>query len=217
MLTRDDLYGVSIKTSVAGETCTFSPGVGECNLTTIIIGFTGTKDVILDSPVVNPFGFISIPDTNYLAVIGNQGIRSQQPFVFGFTNSVRSDSALDIQPGESAVYSVGVSPNPGIILEMKLTEMRAKFHSIQCKMINGNSTQKILSDLVGELIDFLSFYNSSILTIYNTHTHISATPGNPTAVPVPLLVSYTASFPLTTDQTYLNNNQCFIDNTGTNL
>jgi len=212
------LYSVSLKSSIAGANTVFSIG-NSCNLLTNIQGYTGTTDIVTSCPIVSPFGFIGIPDSNYIAAVGNMGIRSQQPIVLGYSNTIRADSALDLQPGESGIFSVGTSPNPGLALEMKLTEMRAKFHSISCKIMNGDSTNKILLDLLGELIDYFSYFNTNIVAIYNLHTHTSATPGSPTGTPNPpnVFTPYTESFPLATDQTYLTGNHGFIDNNGTTL
>jgi phage gp45-like len=207
-----ELYGVSIKNSSAGTQTVFMSGTNNCNLTTTIQGYTGTTDIINTTPVVNPYGFLSIPDQAYNAVIGNMGIRSQQPFVFGYTNAVQSTSPLTLAAGETGLYN-----STTYSFELKLAEVRARFAGISCKLFNGNSSQTIFDDVITEILDMISYLNTTVFTTYNTHTHISSAPTVATSPPTPLLTSYVPTGNLTTDQTYLNANHCFIDDAGTTL
>ena len=214
MLIDDRLYSVAMKSSTAGAQTVFLAGTNQCNLTTTIQGYTGTTDIVQTSPVINPYGFLSIPDQAYNAVVGNMGIRSQQPVVLGYSNGVKATSPIAVQAGETGLYN-----STSYSLELKLAEVRARFNSISCKMINGDSTQKIFEDVITEILDMISYINTSVVTPYNTHVHlVAALPSTgatiPTLVPAPLLTPYTPTGRMNTDQTYLNNNKCFIDDSG---
>lgn len=206
MLTDPMLYSVSLKSSAAGANTVFVKD--SCNLTTTIQGYTGTTDVVKTSPVVNPYGFSSIPDQSYTAVVGNMGIRSQQPVVLGYTNGVTSASPLAIEAGETGLYN-----STSYAIELKLTEVRARFNGISCKIMNGDSTQQILIDTVGELISLISYINTNVVIPYNIHVHTVPGPAT-SSVPTVLLTPFTENPNLPTDQTYLNNNECFINNEG---
>jgi phage gp45-like len=210
MLVENNLYSVSLKSSTAGAQTVFLKGSNNCNLTTTIQGYTGTTDVIKTSPVINPYGFLSIPDRAYTAVIGNMGIRSQQPFVIGYSNGVKSTSPISLVAGETGLYN-----STSYSLELKLAEVRARFNSISCKLFNGNSDQKIFQDVITEILDMISYINLMVVVPYNVHIHGIA--GTQTTVPTVLLTPYVPTGNLNTDQTYLNTDKCFIDDNGANL
>ncbi len=162
-----DLYSVCLKTASSGTATVYLPGINNVTFTTTIVGLTASQDTITNTPVVNPYGFASMPDNmNYTAIIGNLGIRNQVPIVLGYTNAVKSDSPLELEQGETGLYN-----STDFSLELKLTELRARFNGISSKIINGNAGQKLYSDILGEMIDLMSYLNTQTQTIYNNHIH----------------------------------------------
>lgn len=189
-MNNENQYNVTLKTAASGTNTIFLKGVNNCNLTTTIIGLTSSSDTITKTPVVNPYGFASIPDNNsYTAIVGNIGIRSQIPVVFGYTNSIKSTSPLTLSPGESGLYN-----STDLSLELKLTELRARFNGISSKIINGNAGQQLYSDILGEMIDLMSYLNTQTQTIYNNHIHnLGGSMGGALLVTIPPLNIDTAS------------------------
>lgn len=165
-MNNENQYNVAIKTAASGTNTVFMNGVNNCNITTTIIGLTSSSDTISNVPVINPYGFASLPNNNsYTAVVGNVGIRSQIPVVLGYTNGVQSTSPLALEQGETGLYN-----STNFSLELKLTELRARFNGISSKIINGDAGQQLYSDILGEMIDGMTFLNQQIL-IYNSHIH----------------------------------------------
>lgn len=180
----ENQYNVALKTAASGTNTIFMNGVNNCNFTTTIIGLTSSSDTISNTPVINPYGFASMPDnSSYTAVVGNIGIRSQIPVVLGYTNGVQSTSPLKIVAGETALYN-----STDFSLELKLTELRARFNGISSKIINGNAGQQLYSDILGEMIDLMTYLNLQTQTIYNTHIHnLGGTSGGTLVVTIPPL------------------------------
>lgn len=210
-----DLYSVCLKTASSGVATVYLKGENNTNFTTTIEGLTAGQDSITNTPVVNPYGFASIPDNqSYTAIIGNVGVRNQIPVVLGYTNSVKQASPLDIQAGETAMYN-----STDFSLELKLTELRARFNGISSKIINGDAGQRLYADILGELIDLVQYLNTQTQTKYNLHTHIvtGITLGGDTvtsAVPIPIMTPYTFSNPIVSDNTYVTDKKLYIDNNG---
>jgi len=179
-----NLYNVCLKTASSGEATVYLKGENNTNFTTTIQGLTAAQDMITNTPVINSYGFASMPDNqSYTAIVGNLGIRNQIPVVLGYTNSVKEASPLDIAAGETAMYN-----STDFSLELKLTELRARFNGISSKVINGDAGQKLYSDILGEMIDHLQFLNTQI-QIYNTHIHnIGGAAGGALVVTIPPLV-----------------------------
>lgn len=237
---KESSYSICLKTASSGFATVYLPGINNTNFTTTIQGLTASLDTITNTPVVNPYGFASMPDnTYYTAVVGNLGIRNQFPVVLGYTNGVKTSSPLDIVAGESALYN-----STDFSLELKLTEMRARFNGISCKLANGNSIQEIFSDILNEMQLFLTFFNEQV-TIFNSHVHdlpatlplgieVISPPGGGTctvtgsgpAIPIPVvtttptgpptteMIDYAFTEPIVVDTTYVDNNFIFIDNEG---
>ncbi len=185
-----DLYNVCLKTSSSGTATVYLPGVNNTNFTTTIIGLTASLDTITNAPVINPYGFASMPDDiNYTAIVGNLGIRNQQPVVLGYTNSIKSDSPLELEQGETGLYN-----STDFSFELKLTEVRARFNDISCKLINGNAGQQLYSDILGEMIELMGYLNTQTQTIYNNHIHnVGGAAGGALVVTIPPLVIDSAS------------------------
>ena len=180
-----NLYNVCLKTASSGQATVYLKGENNTNFTTTILGLTAGQDTITKTPVVNPYGFASVPDNKaYTAIVGNIGIRNQIPAVLGYTNSVKSTSPLDIQAGETALYN-----STDFSLELKLTELRARFNGISSKIINGDAGQKLYADILGELIDLVQYLNIQTQTIYNTHIHnVGGAAGGALELTIPPLV-----------------------------
>lgn len=178
------LYNVCLKTASSGEATVYLKGENNTNFTTTIQGLTAGQDTITNTPVVNPYGFASIPDNqSYTAVIGNLGIRNQIPVVLGYTNSVKEASPLDMDAGETALYN-----STDFSLELKLTELRARFNGISSKVINGDAGQRLYSDLFGEMIALFQALNDRV-TLYNAHIHdVGGASGGTLFVTIPPLV-----------------------------
>lgn len=68
------------------------------------------------------------------------------------------------------------------------TELKEIFIDTDLVTFNGGSNDGLVNvnDLVTKLNNLENTLNTFMNTTYNTHTHISAAPGSPTAVPVPL-------------------------------
>jgi hypothetical protein len=179
------LYSVCLKTAASGVATVYLKGENNANFTTTIQGLTAAQDTITKTPVVNPYGFASMPDNqNYTAIVGNVGIRNQIPIVLGYTNSVKEASPLDIQAGETAMYN-----STEFSLELKLTELRARFNGISSKVINGDAGQRLYSDILGEMIELMQYLNTQTQTIYNLHTHnLGGASGGAIMVTIPPLV-----------------------------
>lgn len=162
-----DLYNVALKTAASGKATVYLPGENNCNFTTTILGLTANSDVITNVPVVNPYGFASMPDDqSYTAVIGNLGIRNQLNVVLGYTNGVKQTSPLQLQKGETGLFN-----STHYAIEVKLTELKARFKDLSCKFINGNAGQKLYSDIFNEFILLVDYLNLQTQTIYNLHVH----------------------------------------------
>ncbi len=162
-----DLYNVCLKTASSGTATVYLPGINNTNFTTTIIGLTASQDTITNTAVINSYGFASMPDNaNYTAVIGNLGIRNQLPVVLGYTNGIKSSSPLQLDQGETGLYN-----STEFSFELKLTEIRARFNDISCKLINGNAGQQLYSDILGEMIELMGYLNTQTQTIYNNHIH----------------------------------------------
>jgi phage gp45-like len=177
------MYNTALKTAAGGAATVYLPGVNNCNFTTTIVGLSASTDTWTVTPVVAPYGFASMPDQNYTAVVGSLGIRSQAPVVLGYTNAVKSTSPLQQVAGETALYN-----STNFSFEVKLTELRARFNGISCKIVNGNADQKLLSDIFNEFIDLVTYLNLQTQTIYNTHIHnLGGTAGGALLVTIPAL------------------------------
>ncbi len=185
-----DLYSVCLKTASSGTATVYLPGVNNTNFTTTILGFTAGQDKMTNTPVLNPYGFASMPDNiSYTAVLGNLGIRNQQPIVLGYTNSIKSTSPLELVQGETGLYN-----STDFSLELKLTELRARFNGISSKVINGNAGQKLYSDILGEMIILMGYLNTQTQTIYNNHIHnLGGTTGGALLLTIPPLNIDTSS------------------------
>lgn len=235
------LYNVALKTASSGNATVYLPGENNCNFTTTIMGLTASNDTLTNIPVSNPYGFASMPDKSYTAVIGSLGIRSQSPVVLGYTNGVKSISPLQLAQGETGLYN-----STNFSFEMKLTELRARFNGISCKIVNGNADQILLSDIFNEFIDLVSYLNTQTQSIYNTHIHdlpptiplgftVSAPSGGgactvtpsmaspisipvvsttPTGAPIPTMAAYSYTNPIVSDATYIDDLKLFIDDNG---
>jgi phage gp45-like len=181
----NSLYNVCLKTASSGEETVYLKGENNTNFTTTIQGLTAGQDSITKTPVLNPYGFASMPDNqSYTAIIGNVGIRNQIPIVLGYTNSVKQASPLNIAPGETAIYN-----STDFSLELKLTELRARFNGISSKIINGDAGQKLYADILGEMIELMQYLNTQTQTIYNTHIHsVGGSSGGALQVTIPALV-----------------------------
>lgn len=193
-MNNENQYNVTLKTAASGVNTVFMKGVNNCNLTTTIIGLTSSSDTVSQVPVINPYGFASMPDNNsYTAIVGNVGIRSQIPVVLGYTNGVQSTSPLALEAGETGLYN-----STNLSLELKLTELRARFNGISSKIINGNAGQQLYSDILGEMIDLMAYLNIQTQTIYNTHIHdLGGASGGALLVTIPPLVIDSASLVVT--------------------
>jgi len=179
-----DLYNVCLKTASSGTATVYLPGINNTNFTTTILGLTASQDTITNTPVVNPYGFASLPDNNnYTAIVGSVGIRNQMPVVLGYTNAIKSSSPLLLAAGETGLYN-----STDFSLELKLTELRARFNGISSKIINGNAGQQLYSDILGEMIDLMTYLNTQTQTRYNTHIHnLGGTSGGALLVTIPPL------------------------------
>ena len=79
-----NLYNVCLKTASSGEATVYLKGENNTNFTTTIQGLTAAQDMITNTPVINSYGFASMPDNqSYTAIVGNLGIRNQIPVVLG--------------------------------------------------------------------------------------------------------------------------------------
>lgn len=189
-----DLYNVCLKTASSGIATVYLPGTNNTNFTTTILGLTASLDTITNTPVINPYGFGSLPDnSSYTAIVGNLGIRNQQPVVFGYTNGVKESSPLELSAGETGLYN-----STDFSFELKLTELRARFNGISSKIINGNAGQQLYSDILGEMIDLMGYLNTQTQTIYNNHIHeVGGASGGALIVTIPPLNIDTASLTVT--------------------
>lgn len=187
------MYNTALKTGSAGQATVFTPGVNNLCFSTTIMGLTASTDTLTLNPVVNPYGYASMPDQNYSAVIGNLGIRSQFPVVLGYTNAVKATSPLQQVAGETALYN-----STNFSFELKLTELRARFNGISSKIVNGNADQKLLSDIFNEFIDLVTYLNLQTQSIYNNHIHnLGGSTGGALLVTIPPLNIDTSSLTVT--------------------
>ena len=217
----------------------FKKGKG-VNLTCEIRGMTQNFDVSNPTPIITPFGFASLPDKNYYAAVLYPGSYGQTPFVIGFGGDVSNENPLDVQVGETALFN-----NSGFTLELKLKEIRARFNDISCKLMNGDSTARILLDLLNEILNYVDYSNSTWTTKFNIHTHTvssipidtaslsviapngggactvsgSTVPSPPTVSsgPTPSASTYTLGGNINPDKTYLDDAKGFIDDKGETL
>jgi hypothetical protein len=155
----------NIKAAIAGNNSVFTKGNGY-NFTTTIQGLTSNTDLYTAAPFSLPYGFASLPDKQYYATVCLPGYTGQAPFVSGMGGTIPTSSPLDVKKGEAALYNAF-----NYTLEIKMDEMRARFNDISCKLANGDATQKIFSDLLGELLNWFQEFNSEYLAMYNAHIH----------------------------------------------
>lgn len=125
------------------------------------------------------------PGIDAVPIEGDQGIIIVLDESMGKTVAIGVYPDPQAESGEVRIYS---RDNDGVLQAYSLHKKDGVLE------LNGNTDFAVAFDDLKFGFDTLkSDFNTFITTIYNLHTHISAGPGNPTAVPIPTGSSSTAS------------------------
>ena len=125
------------------------------------------------------------PGIDAVPIEGDQGIIIVLDESMGKTVAIGVYPDPQAESGEVRIYS---RDDDGVLQAYSLHKKDGVLE------LNGNTDFAVAFDDLKSGFDTLkSDFNTFVMTIYNLHTHISASPGNPTAVPIPTGSSSTAS------------------------
>lgn len=125
-----------------------------------------------------PHGFDSVPFKDLVAVYGKTSSTGKTVIV-GYLNK---DRLADV--GENRIFSTDAQGQLQTYIWLK---------NDGTMEIGGDTDNMVrFSELETAFNTLRDDFNSFVSTTYGTHTHVSATPGSPTAVPVPLGTPSTA-------------------------
>ena len=125
------------------------------------------------------------PGIDAVPIEGDQGIIIVLEESMGKTVAIGVYPDPQAESGEVRIYS---RDDDGVLQAYSLHKKNGILE------LNGNTDFAVaFNDLKSGFDSLKSDFNTFVTTIYNLHTHISAGPGNPTAVPIPTGSISTAS------------------------
>ncbi len=184
-----------------------------------ILGFGNNID---DIDIVFPYGDGSIPPEGSGGIFCPVNGSAKKLYLLG-TLSAIPPVPHEFEEGESWKHSqkyILVQQNDGIVA------YRISDEEFKATMPNGESFVQMMLNRINEMEQTISVLNSNYQTsqqAFNTHTHISAAPGNPTGTagastpPVTLTQIDIENYAtLNKDKTYLNDGKSLVDDLGEN-